>query len=99
MSVHVFELGWPLRLLCEAGTSLLLACLACAGLLLHRTVRTIVAGAPFDPANPRRLRVIGVLVVVGGIGGQLLEAAARVALIDAAGPVAPSPVATSATWT
>lgn len=97
MSLHVFELSWPLRLLSEAGTSLLLACLAGSGLLLFRTLRTIRLGAPFDPANPRRLRVIGLLVLVGGLGGQALDAFARFALLDAAGPVTPNPLLTSAT--
>ena len=97
MSLHVFELGWPLRLLSEAGTSLLLACLAGAGLLLFRTLRTIRLGAPFDPANPRRLRLLGLLVLVGGLGGQVLDAFARFALLEAAGPVTPSPIVTSAT--
>ena len=102
MSLHVFSVAWPLRLLSEAGTSLLLACLAGAGLLLSRTLRTIRAGAPFDPANPRRLRLIGLLVLVGGLGGQVLDAFARFALLDAAGPVTPNPILTSAsldlTW-
>jgi hypothetical protein len=102
MSLHVFELAWPLRLLSESGTSLLLSCLAGAGLLLSRTLRTIRAGAPFDPANPRRLRLIGLLALVGGLGGQCLDAYARFALIDAAGTVTPGPIATSAslnlTW-
>jgi hypothetical protein len=97
MSLHVFDLGWPLRLLSEAGTSLLLACLAGAGLLLFRTLRTIRLGAPFDPANPRRLRLIGLLVLVGGLGGQALDAVARFALLDAAGPVTPNPILTTAT--
>jgi hypothetical protein len=97
MSLHVFQLDWPLRLLSEAGTSLLLACLAGAGLLLSRTLRTIRLGAPFDPANPRRLRVIGLLVIVGGLGGQVLDAFARFALLNAAGPVTPNPIVTSAT--
>lgn len=102
MLLHVGELTWPLRLLSEAGTSLLLACLAGAGLLLTRTLRTIRLGAPFAPANPLRLRLIGVLVLVGGLGGQALEAFARFALIDTAGAVSPSPVLSSAslnlTW-
>jgi hypothetical protein len=97
MSLHVFQLDWPLRLLSEAGTSLLAACLAGSGLLLFRTLRTIRLGAPFDPANPRRLRVIGLLVLVGGLGGQALDAFARFALLDAAGPATPNPVVTSAT--
>ena len=65
MSLHVFELGWPLRLLSEAGTSLLLACLAGAGLLLfahpaHHPRRCPVRpgqpapAAPDRPAGPRR---------------------------------------------
>ena len=97
MSLHVFSVAWPLRLLSEAGTSLLLACLAGAGLLLSRTLRTIRAGAPFDSANPRRLRLIGLLVLVGGLGGQVLDAFARFALLGAAGPVTPNPIVTSAT--
>jgi hypothetical protein len=97
MSLHVFELGWPLRLLSEAGASLLLACLAGAGLLLFRTLRTIRLGVPFDPANPRRLRLIGLLVLVGGLGGQALDAVARFALLDAAGRVTPNPILTTAT--
>ena len=80
MSLHVFSVGWPLRLLSEIGTSLLLACLAGAGVLLSRTLRAIRAGAPFHPANPRRLRLIGLLLVIGGLGGQALDAVARVAL-------------------
>ena len=103
MSLHVFTLDWPLRLLSESGTSLLLGCLAGAGLLLSRTLRTIRDGAPFHAANPRRLRLIGLLVLVGGLGGQVLDAFARLALIDAAGvPPASSPIQTSAgldlTW-
>jgi hypothetical protein len=97
MSLHVFFLDWPLRLLSEAGTSLLLACLAGAGLLLYRTLRTIRLGAPFDPANPRRLRLIGLLTLIGGLGGQVLDALARFALLDAAGTPTPSPIVTSAT--
>lgn len=97
MSLHVFTLDWPLRLLSEAGTSLLLGCLAGAGLLLSRTLRTIRAGAPFHAANPRRLRLIGLLVLVGGLGGQVLDAFARFALLDAAGPVTPNPILTTAT--
>lgn len=102
MSLHVFRVDWPLRLLSEAGTSLLLACLAGAGLLLWRTLGTIRAGAPFDGANVRRLRVIGLLAVVGGLGGQVLDAFARFALLDAAGLATASPILTSAsldlTW-
>lgn len=98
MSLQVFTLDWPLRLLSEAGTSLLLGCLAGAGLLLSRTLRTIQAGAPFDPANPRRLRLIGLLLLVGGLGGQVLDAFARFALLDAAGVQGPaSPIQASAT--
>lgn len=102
MQLHLFSVSWPLRLLSEAGTSLLLACLAGAGLLLSRTLRTIRAGAPFDPANPRRLRLIGMLALVGGLGGQVLDAIARFALLYVAGPVTPTPVVISAslnlTW-
>lgn len=97
MKLQVFELGWPLRLLSEAGTSLLLACLAVAGLLLSRTLRTIRLGAPFDAANPRRLRLIGLVTLVGGLGAEGLNALARFAIIDAAGTTDPSPIVPSAT--
>jgi hypothetical protein len=102
MSLHVASATWPLQLLSEAGTSLLLACLAGAGLLLTRTLRTIRAGAPFDSANPRRLRQIGLLALVGGLGGQALDTLARFALLDTAGTSSPSPLVSSAsldlTW-
>lgn len=66
------------------GTSLLLACLAGAGLLLSRTLLTIRAGAPFAPSNPRWLRLIGLLGIVGGLGGRALDALAWFARLDAA---------------
>ena len=49
---HVFELSWPLRLLTEASTSLLLACLAGAGFLLARVIRSI----RWVSRSPRRTR-------------------------------------------
>lgn len=82
MQLHVLELPWPLRLLSESGVSLLLGCLAVAGFLLHRTLRSIRTGTPFEAANPRRLRIIGLLAVVGGLGGQLLEGVSRLAILD-----------------
>ena len=45
ISLHVLELSGPYRLLSEAGASLLLACLAGAGLLLFPTLRAIRLGA------------------------------------------------------
>jgi hypothetical protein len=94
---HVFELSWPLRLLTEAGTSLLLACLAVAGFLLSRLVRSISARQPFAAENPGRLRIIAGLLVVGGMGSQYVEALTRIALLDYTGTAdAPSsPLATS----
>lgn len=96
MSLQVFSVSWPLRLLSEAGTSLLLICLAGAGFLLAATLSTIRAGAPFAAANPRRLRIIGLLLVVGGMGGQALAGWARIALIGSAGLATPNPVVASA---
>lgn len=82
---HVFSLSWPLRLLTEASTSLLLACLAGAGFLLARVVRSIRLGEPFAAANPGRLRVIAALVLVGGIGSQYVEGFTRIALLEDTG--------------
>lgn len=82
---HVFELSWPLRLLTEAGASLLLACLAGAGFLLALVVRSIRLGEPFAAANPGRLRIIAVLLGVGGIGSQYVEGFTRFALLDRTG--------------
>jgi hypothetical protein len=99
---HVLDLSWPLRLLTEAGTSLLFGCLAVAGLLLARVVRTISAGQPFDARNPRRLRIIAVLILTGGIGSQYLEAITRFTLLNRTGAAPDSALAASAnlnlTW-
>lgn len=96
MRLHIGSLDWPLRLLTEAGPSLLLGCLAAAGVLLHLTLRGIRAGAPFERANPLRLRVIGLLLILGGLGSQLLETVARMAVIEFSGAAASGVVAVSA---
>lgn len=85
VELHVEALSLPTRLLTQAGPSLLLACLAVAGFLLQRTLRTIRTGAPFAPGNPLRLRVIGLLIVVGGMGSAVLDMFARMAVFDAVG--------------
>lgn len=82
---HVFLLSWPLRLLTEASSSLLLACLAGAGFLLARVIRSISLGEPFAAANPGRLRIIAGLLLVGGIGSQYVEGLTRIALLDYTG--------------
>jgi hypothetical protein len=82
---HVLELSWPLRLLTEASTSLLLASLAGAAFLLARVIRSINLGEPFATANPGRLRIIAALLLVGGIGSQYVEGFTRIALLDATG--------------
>lgn len=96
---HVFELSWPLRLLTEASSSLLLACLAGAGFLLSRVIRSIQLGEPFAAANPGRLRSIAALLVAGGIGSQYVEALTRFALLDytatADAPVSPIEISAS----
>lgn len=97
VDLHVFDLTWPLRLLTEAGPSLLLGCLALGGLLLFRTLRSIRDGSPFDPGNPRRLRLLGLLVVIGGMGSQVVEGFARMAVLDATGLADAGPVQLSAT--
>ncbi len=96
---HVFELSWPLRLLTEASSSLLLACLAGAGVLLSRVIRSIQLGEPFAAPNPGRLRIIAALLIAGGIGSQYLEAFTRFALLDytmaADAPVSPLEISAS----
>lgn len=95
---HVFELSWPLRLLTEASTSLLLGCLAGAGFLLASVVRSISAGQPFAAANPGRLRIIAVLLLTGGVASQYVEGFSRFVLLDRTGAAdtPTSPVAISA---
>jgi hypothetical protein len=82
---HVLELSWSLRLLTESGMSLLLGCLAGAGFLLARVIRSISFGEPFAAANPGRLRVIAALLLAGGIGSQYVEGFTRIALLEATG--------------
>lgn len=95
--LHAFTLSWPVRLLTEAGPSLGLGCLALSGLLLFRTLRSIRDGSPFHPSNPRRLRLIGLLAVIGGLGAQLLETFARMAVLESTGLADAGPVRLSAT--
>lgn len=85
IDLQVMLLDWPLRLLTELGPSLLLVCLAGAGMLFYKAVREIRAGNPFHPSNARRLRVIALLLVIGGVGSQMLEWFTRASLLDVTG--------------
>ena len=82
---HVWSLLRTCELLTEASTSLLLACLAGAGSLLARVIRSIRLGEPFAAANPGRLRIIAALLLAGGIGSQYVEGFTRIALLEATG--------------
>ena len=57
---------------------------------LTRTVQAAIAGEPFSHANLRRVRVIGLLLLFGGLAGSLSSMVtpwliARISLGDAAG--------------
>lgn len=47
--------------------------------------QNIRLGEPFVAANPGRLRIIAVLLLVGGIGSQYVEGFTRIALLDYTG--------------
>ena len=55
------------------------------GVLFYRVVREMRAGSPFVPGNPRRLRFIGLLLLFGGVGGQIIESLAKIRFLEATG--------------
>ncbi len=79
------ELPALLRLLTEAPALLTGLCGAVAALLLHRMLRDARAGRPFADRSPGRLTALAVVVVVGGLGGQLLEMLARFVVLGHVG--------------
>jgi hypothetical protein len=85
IELHVPGLEWSLRLLTQLGPSLLFACLAVAALLFYQALRQIRAGNPFHRSNARRFRIIALLLVIGGVGGQMLEGFARASLLNVTG--------------
>lgn len=85
IELHADALDWPVRLLSGLGSSLLFGCLAAAGVLFYRVVREMRAGSPFVPGNPRRLRFIGLLLLFGGVGGQIIESLAKIRFLEATG--------------
>ena len=83
--LDVAELDGPLRVLTELPASLRGLCTAAGALLLWQLLTSIRGGRPFDRRNPRRLVLLAAAVLVGGVGGQLLEAVSRLAVLDAVG--------------
>ena len=83
--LDVAEIDGPLRVLTELPASLRGLCTAAGALLLWQLLTSIRAGRPFDRRNPRRLVLLAAAVLVGGVGGQLLEAVSRLAVLDAVG--------------
>ncbi len=83
--LDVAELDGPLRVLTELPASLRGLCTAAGALLLWQLLTSIRRGRPFDRRNPRRLVLLAAAVLVGGVGGQLLEAVSRLAVLDAVG--------------
>lgn len=69
-----------------------------AGSLLRRVVRTLDAGDVFDPSNPRRLALIGTVVLIGGLlaaglattGNLLLAGSTPQLTLPGAGAVDPT---------
>ena len=84
----VADLPAPLRLLTEAPATLTNLCAAVAAVLVFRLLRDARAGLPFTDRSPARLTALAVVVVVGGLGGQLLESVARLVVLDHVGATA-----------
>lgn len=93
------ELPAELRLLTEAPASLRGVCTGAGALLAWLLLRSIREGRPFDRRNPRRIVGLAGLVVLGGLGGPLLDGLARFSVLDHLGATGPeSPFLLDATW-
>jgi hypothetical protein len=73
------------QLLSQAHLLVFGVCAALAALLLGRLLLSITAGAPFEPANARRLGGIGTLLFLGGLALSYLPALAAHAVLNRIG--------------
>jgi len=72
-SLRVQTTDWSLQFLPNLGLLLALGISLLIVHLLRLMLRTVRAGEPFAEANARRLRIIGVMLLVAGVVGPLLE--------------------------
>lgn len=85
LSLHVAELSWPLQLLTEAPAALRALCVGLGALALLRLLMSFRDGRPFDRQNPRLLVALAALLLVGGLGGHLLDGLVRLVVLDSLG--------------
>lgn len=85
VQLSVNELPWWLRLLSEGQFALTWIAIGFGALMLSRVMGRIMRGDPFDQPNARRIALIAVCVLVGAIGGPLLEGVAATATLDRLG--------------
>ncbi|MFD2079939.1 Protein of unknown function [Actinopolymorpha cephalotaxi] len=80
------ELGsvpwWWIRVLSDSRAGLTWLCLGIGALYLWAFLDSVQKDHPFDSRNPRRFRILALLVLVCGIGGPWLESAASAALLS-----------------
>ena len=72
-NLRVQTTDWSLQFLPNLGLLLALGISLVIVHLLRQMLRTVRAGEPFAEVNARRLRIIGVLLLVVGIVGPVLE--------------------------
>lgn len=87
---------WWIRVLSDGRAGLTWLCLGIGALVLWAFLDSVQKDHPFDPRNPRRFRILALLVLVCGIGGPLLERAATNALLFRAHLSLPSGLVVSA---
>jgi len=69
-----FRTSDPVYLLGHAGAMVISLSVILVGLVLLRQVlAATAAGTPFHPANPRRLHLLGLVILAGSVGGSVLE--------------------------
>ena len=85
LTYYASSLPWPLRLLTEAGPSVMALCTAVGAWLLWRLLRDIAAGRPFHPRNPLRIGGIAVAILIGVIAGGLLQNIATATVMGRSG--------------
>lgn len=82
----------PEQILARGGAALIAICVGIGALMLHRILRSIATGHPFESGNPKRIAVLaGAIAVAGVVPGFLTTAAADLVLhrVGLAGPHSP----------
>lgn len=71
--LHLFHHNLPVQLLNCAVILVLLAVFLWSIHLLRRILRTTARGLPFDPLNPRRLHLLGWIIIAASVVSSLLQ--------------------------